>query len=78
MDLKSDGLKKYHEDLKSGKIKKAKTIDPIQKAKKYPKSLRSAINAKCFDCCCGMRNEVILCRASDCPLHHLRPWQKKA
>ena len=66
----------YHEKLKAGEIEKPVTLDPIQKAKANPKSLRSAINAKCFDCGCFQRVEVTKCQAKDCPLHALRPWQR--
>ena len=31
-----------------------------------------AIRAKCIDCCCGDREEVKLCPATDCPLHPFR------
>lgn len=37
--------------------------------------LRSAINRKCLECCCGMRTEVRDCRIKDCALHPLRPYQ---
>ena len=67
-----DGYKKYKALLKKGH----KTpIDPITKAKQNPKSLRFAINAKCYDCSCYQRNEVKHCTATDCSLHGVRPWQ---
>ena len=50
---------------------------PDEKARNNPKSLRLAINAKCYDCCCGQRREVTLCEFEDCSLWALRPWQKK-
>ena len=31
-----------------------------------------AIYAKCLDCCCGQRNEVVLCPAQKCPLWPFR------
>ena len=52
-----NGRTAYLEKLKSGEIEK---LDPIQKAKANPKSLRAAINAKCFECSCyygRMKNE---------------------
>lgn len=55
---------------------------PIEKAQENPKSLRLAINAKCFDCMgCGFdghpANEIRLCEISDCPLWPVRPYQSK-
>ena len=75
VNLKSDhGLKQYRQNLKMGLVEK---VDPIQKANQNPKSLRFAINAMCYDCCCEQKFEVKYCTVSDCPLHHLRPWQPK-
>ena len=73
----NQGLKRYHEKLKQGLITRSKILDPIEKSKLNPKSLRLAINAYCYDCCCEQRLEVKLCPADNCPLHHLRPWQPK-
>ena len=73
-----DALKEYRRKVESGEIEKPKPMDPIEKAKANPKSLRAAINAKCFDCCCFQRGEVAKCTAVDCPLHHQRPWQGMA
>lgn len=55
---------------------------PIEKAQENPKSLRLAINAKCYDCMgCGFdghpANEIRLCEISDCPLWLVRPYQNK-
>lgn len=76
--LKSEqNLREYRQKLEMGLIKRPKRVDPIEKAKQNPKSLRSAINAKCFDCCCYHKPEVKFCTAINCPLHHLRPWQPK-
>jgi hypothetical protein len=52
-----------------------KRLDPIAKAKANPKSLRAAINAKCFDCCCDQYKQVTHCLAIDCPLWNVRPWR---
>ena len=71
------GLKEYNRKLAAGEIEKAEVLDPIEKAKQNPKSLRAAINAHCFQCSCYQRIEVTLCTAKDCPLHNLRPWQRK-
>lgn len=51
--------------------------DPIQKAKLKPKSLRLAINAKCYDCSCGCKKEVKICIVTGCPLYPVRPYQDK-
>ena len=52
-----------------------KPLDPIEKSKANPKSLRLAINAKCFDCCCGQKTEVRQCTVESCSLWKLRPWK---
>jgi len=64
----------YRQKLSLGLVEK---LDPIEKAKQNPRSLRFAVNAKCYDCCCHIRAEVKFCTAVDCPLHNLRPWQPK-
>jgi len=68
------GLKQYRQNLEMGLVEK---LDPIEKTKQNPKSLRSAINAMCYDCCCHQKSEVRFCTALNCPLHNLRPWQPK-
>lgn len=73
----TEGLAAYREKLQNGQIKRSPPKDPIQKAKENPRSLRLAINAKCFDCCCEQRAEVTHCTAVGCPLYLLRPWQLK-
>ena len=50
-------------------------LSPIDKAKQHPRSLRAAINAKCFDCVCFQKAEVKRCGVPKCPLYQLRPWQ---
>jgi hypothetical protein len=57
-----------------------KIHNPIQKALKNPKSLRAAINAKCFDCQGqdadpAPKWRIGNCEISDCPLYPLRPYQ---
>ena len=69
------GLKKYLKDRKAGKIQ---SLTPIEKAEKNPKSLRLAINAKCWDCVCGQRLEIKLCpMETNCSLWPVRPYQEK-
>ena len=52
-----------------------KRLNPIKKALANPKSLRAAINGKCFECGGDQYKEVTHCLAKDCPLWPLRPWQ---
>jgi hypothetical protein len=54
---------------------KNKRLNPIEKAKANPNSLRAAINGKCFECVCDKYKYVTHCLAKDCPLWLLRPWQ---
>ena len=56
-------------------MSKNKRLNPIQKALANPKSLRAAINGKCFECGGDQYKEVILCKSKDCPLWSLRPWK---
>lgn len=53
-------------------------LDPIEKAKANPKSLRAAVNGKCWDCCCGQRKEIRECHITACPLWNVRPYQSGA
>lgn len=50
-------------------------LDPIEKAKANPSSLRAAINGKCWECSCGQREEIRNCTISDCCLYPVRPYQ---
>ena len=50
-------------------------LDPIQKSQANPKSLRLAINGKCWDCSCGQREEIRNCPITDCTLYAVRPYQ---
>ena len=69
------GLKEYRQKLKLGLIERPQQVNPIEKAKQNPTSLKFAINAKCFDCSGFERPGVRDCEFNDCPLHHQRPWQ---
>ncbi len=73
--MNTTGLSEYRRKLKLGIVKATKPLDPIEKAKTKPNSLRFAINAKCYDCCCYQKAEISLCTAEDCPLFNLRPYQ---
>ena len=73
------------EKLKKMRAKRAenirlgiKPLNPIEKAKQNPNSMRFAINAQCYDCMgkeAGWRNEVRNCPSSECPLYGLRPYK---
>lgn len=57
-----------------------RVLDPIEKARNNPKSLRLAINAKCWDCVGAgsdphPRKEIGNCVMTDCPLYPVRPYQ---
>jgi len=76
--LKLEAARKaYTDKIKSGELQRVIPLDPIEKAKKNPKSLRAAINAKCYECSCYERIEVTKCTAKDCPLYDIRPWQRE-
>ena len=59
-------------------------LDPVERAKKKPTSLRLAVNGKCWDCQGGdadplPRQRIGQCDASvRCPLWPVRPYQKHA
>ena len=40
-------------------------------------SMRQAIAAKCYDCCCWDRTEVYQCTTFCCPLYRYRPQKKE-
>ena len=58
----------------------SKIYDPMEKLRQNPKSLRAAINAKCWDCV-GMdadpapRWRIGNCCMPDCGLFAVRPYQ---
>jgi hypothetical protein len=56
-------------------------LDPIERARRNPTSLRLAINAKCYDC--GGRDadpnwraRIAECVIPACSLHSVRPFQR--
>jgi len=73
----TEALQEYQRMVKSGEIVRAEALNPIEKAKANPKSLRLAINAKCYDCTCYSRAEVTNCEITGCSLWAIRPWQRK-
>lgn len=68
------GREEYLRKLKLGEVTR---LDPIEKSFANPRSLRYAINAKCWDCCCYVKKEITLCEIIACPLHRFRPYQVK-
>ena len=55
-----------------------KPLNPIERAKQNPKSMRLAINAQCYDCMgreSGWKNEVRNCPSKNCPLLGFRPYK---
>ena len=77
--MSSEALKKAQEALR---IKREMGIplvrlDPIEKSKKNPSSLRLAINGKCWDCSGGQKEEIKMCNIPDCTLWAVRPYQNK-
>lgn len=58
-------------------------LDPIEKARRNPSSLRAAINGKCWDCIGSgadpnPRGAIRDCAITDCTLHPVRPYQHTA
>ena len=79
----NEALKKAQEAMAAKRAagEKIVVLDPIQKAKANPTSLRMAINAKCWDCVgagCdpAPRRAIGQCPSTDCPLWNVRPYQK--
>ena len=70
-----NALQEYQRKVDAGEVIRPRPLDPIAKAKANPKSMRCAINAKCWDCTCGQRIEIKLCEMADCSLHPFRPYQ---
>ena len=68
-------LAEYREKLKSGEIIRSKYLNPEEKAKANPNSMKYAIAAKCWDCTCGQKEEIRLCYITDCSLYNFRPYK---
>lgn len=65
----AEALKQWRE---SGGV--VERLDPIERAKRNPKSKALAIKAMCYDCAGGSKTEVTLCQVTKCPLYNHRPW----
>jgi len=74
--------RKKREEMKAAGLK-IERLDPIEKSIRNPKSLRMAINAKCWDCVGAgydpnPRKLIRKCACGkQCPLWPVRPYQKK-
>lgn len=81
----SEALRKAQEVMAARRAagEKIVVLDPIEKAAANPKSLRLAINGKCFDCVGAghdpaPRKAIGQYPSTDCPLWNVRPYQKYA
>ena len=64
----NDKQKKYQEQIPdSYKLNYKKAVER--------KSRAAAVKAKCLDCCCWQRTEIVACQADTCPLWAYRPYQ---
>lgn len=57
-------------------------LNPIEKARRNPQSLRLAVNGKCYDCVGAghdpnPRGAIRDCAISDCTLWPVRPYQRR-
>ena len=68
-------LAEYREKVRSGEIIRTKQLNPEEKAKANPNSMKCAIAAKCWDCTCGQKEEIRLCHITDCSLYNFRPYK---
>ena len=71
----TDALAEYRQRVESGEVIPVTRKNPLEKHKSNPKSRALAINAKCWDCTCGQREEIRLCPMTDCPLYEFRPYK---
>lgn len=81
--MSSEALKKAQEKLAEMRALGISPVilNPIEKSKREPKSLRLAITALCYDCvgaemADNYRQEVKNCTVKRCPVYHVRPWQE--
>lgn len=75
----AEHLKEYNRKIAAGEIERAKPKNPLEKCQEDPKSMRKAVNAKCYDCIFDnkaggtWREQVRNCEQSICPLYQVRP-----
>ena len=58
-------------ELRKGKNELLRHIEGGNK----PLTLKEAITAKCYDCCCGYPEGAQDCGVPDCPLHDFMPYR---
>jgi hypothetical protein len=77
MSNNTKALQKAREKLIQNRNAGIKTamLNPAEKASANPRSLRLAINAKCWDCTCQSKTLVRDCHITGCSLWEVRPWQ---
>ena len=71
-------LQKARAKLAENRAKGTKRLNPLEKAKQNPKSMRLAINAFCYECmgyAKSWRTDVRDCTAKNCPLFGFRPYK---
>ena len=71
-------LQKARAKLAENRAKGIKRLNPLEKAKQKPNSMRLAINAFCYECmgfAKSWRNDVRDCTAPNCPLFGFRPYK---
>ncbi len=76
-----DAARRAREILRAAGIKIV-PLSPIAKARANPKSLRAAIDGKCWDCIGAgadpnPRGAIRDCAIRDCTLHPVRPYQTR-
>ena len=74
---RNEALAEYRRKLDAGEIESPVNRTPRERLDENPKSLRNAINCFCFECVGEIKNDVKHCTVKNCPLWHVRPWQKK-
>lgn len=75
LEALKQGRAEYQKKVAAGEIER---LDPLQRSKKNPNSLRAAINANCYDCN-GKENWHVrtkFCNIFKCPFWHIRKGGK--
>lgn len=76
--MSTEALQKWRES--GGTV--GERLNPIEKARNKPNSLRLAVNAMCFDCQGRDHDPKVKwrignCECKECPLYPVRPYQKQ-
>ena len=75
----TDHLQEYRRKLAAGEVERPKQKNPMGKAAEDPKSMRKAVNAKCYDCIYdpsgagSWRDQVRACADNKCSLYSIKP-----